>query len=99
MTTQAGSWWSAYRAYLQTDAWRALRAQVLARDRECTLCGGMDALHVHHLTYERVGREALADLTVCCSGCHYGLHAPDSGGGTGQTFGGYSSKAAVAHVR
>lgn len=75
MTTRAGSWWDAYRSYLASPAWQAVRAQVLARDGyHCTVCSETDALHVHHLTYERVGREALADVTVTCSGCHYELH-------------------------
>ena len=49
--------------------WRTLRA-ALARDRGCRLCGDTAGLEVHHRTYQRWGRERLADVTVVCRGCH-----------------------------
>jgi hypothetical protein len=50
--------------------WRAVRAAALARDQGCRLCGDDRELEVHHRTYARWGREALADVTVLCRGCH-----------------------------
>ena len=31
-------------------------------------------LHVHHLTYDRVGQEADSDLLVLCFQCHQKAH-------------------------
>lgn len=32
-------------------------------------------MQVHHITYERFGRELFKDLIVVCDGCHELLHA------------------------
>ena len=38
---------------------------------KCAKCGQTSAtLEVHHLTYERFGRESEADLIVLCKVCH-----------------------------
>ena len=50
--------------------WRHVRAAALARDRGCRLCGDDQDLELHHRSYERWGREDIADLTVLCRGCH-----------------------------
>jgi hypothetical protein len=63
---------AAYRAYLQSDAWRERRARTLAE------AGGscqLDASHqgpfdVHHNSYERLGAELPSDLVVLCRSCH-----------------------------
>lgn len=44
------------------------------RDGGCRGCGTVDNLHVHHLTYERLGRELLTDLVTLCAGCHRKQH-------------------------
>ncbi len=63
-----------YPAYLKTSHWGARRrAAVLAAQWTCQECNarGWDVeLHVHHLTYDRLGREKMADLRVLCAGCH-----------------------------
>ncbi len=39
--------------------------------KKCERCGYSSArLEVHHLTYERFGRERLGDLRVLCKTCH-----------------------------
>ena len=66
----------AYREYLKTASWRATRnrARRLAGWR-CQRCGsGRPPLHVHHLTYDRLGHEWDQDLEVLCAGCHQGTH-------------------------
>lgn len=68
----------AYSAYLQSPTWRTKRfgALKLARFR-CEECGskGKD-LHVHHVSYVRVGGdETPEDLQVLCSDCHYHHHS------------------------
>ncbi|UTI65588.1 HNH endonuclease [Paraconexibacter antarcticus] len=65
----------AYAAYLRSPAWKKIRGCVLERDdHACTSCGSKRKLQVHHLTYERVGAEHLADLTTLCDGCHRKTH-------------------------
>lgn len=70
--------WAWYDEYLQTDAWREKRLQVLARARNtCEGCGLVKSTQVHHLTYERVGREMLFDLVAVCDDCHREIHRPE----------------------
>ncbi len=70
-------WWTWYNAYLLSPQWRAMRERVLARDRGvCQGCLTARATQVHHLTYQRVGRELLIDLTSLCDTCHTVAH-PD----------------------
>ena len=52
-----------YKASLQSKHWQALRLRALRRDGfRCTRCRSTDHLEVHHLTYERLGTERLADV-------------------------------------
>ncbi len=50
--------------------WARVRAAALACDQGCRTCGATRDLEVHHRTYERWGREDIADVTVLCRGCH-----------------------------
>ena len=64
-----------YERYMGSTAWRALRRRVVARDQgRCVGCGARGALQVHHLTYQRLGHEDLADLVTLCAGCHEQWH-------------------------
>lgn len=64
-----------YDAYLASDAWRAKRAAVLRRcGGICEGCGQAPAVEVHHLTYQRVGRELLFDLVRVCRACRDAVH-------------------------
>ncbi len=65
-----------YAEYLQTPHWHLKRKEALKRAYyRCQLCGaGNLELHVHHTTYERLGDEHPADLTVLCHRCHKGYH-------------------------
>jgi 5-methylcytosine-specific restriction endonuclease McrA len=61
----------AYRAYLRSPQWQAMRARVLARDHyRCVRCGSRRQLEVDHLTYGRLGREWLSDCQTLCRPCH-----------------------------
>lgn len=67
----SAAWFKEHDAYLQTDAWKALRRKVI--DRESGLCQGCRdtrGAHVHHLTYARWKRELLIDLVLLCEACH-----------------------------
>lgn len=75
------SWWQWYNSYLASPEWYARRLAVLKRDgNRCRASSAgrtcnANASQVHHLTYERVGREPLDDLVAVCDECHEKLHA------------------------
>jgi hypothetical protein len=61
--------------YLRSEHWRAMRLWALERaENRCQVCAASAALDVHHRTYERVGAERPADLTVLCRRCHELFH-------------------------
>lgn len=65
----------AYNEYLRSDDWKHLRKIKLQfAEYRCERCGGTDKLQVHHLTYDRFGRENLTDLQVLCKTCHEDAH-------------------------
>lgn len=65
-----------YRAYLLSPAWRTLCRQVRKRDRGfcCGCHRRCRSMHVHHLTYQRLGHEELDDLQLLCAPCHKRMH-------------------------
>lgn len=64
-----------YHEYLRSDAWKKKRKKALKRDRgRCTRCGSTRNLQVHHLTYDRIFKERLSDLTTLCAKCHMREH-------------------------
>lgn len=70
--------WPLYQEYLRSEEWKEKRQIILERDqRWCQLCGDEDDLRVHHLTYNRVGGEALFDLVTLCSHCHANEHGKE----------------------
>jgi 5-methylcytosine-specific restriction endonuclease McrA len=68
---------STYEVFLATNYWRNLRERAFEElGRSCRRCGQTEFLHVHHKTYERLGRERISDLEVLCRRCHQTKH-PD----------------------
>jgi 5-methylcytosine-specific restriction endonuclease McrA len=64
-----------YSEYLQTDHWKAVRTQALARAHyRCQVCNSTGRLDVHHRTYDRRGQELPEDLIVLCRSCHETFH-------------------------
>ena len=64
-----------YQKYLQSSHWRKVKAQYKKRYKYvCYLCGATDILHLHHVTYERIGNENLTDLVYLCENCHSFIH-------------------------
>ena len=68
-----------YRAYLASEQWQRVRRAALSHaGYRCARCQARSNprariyLEVHHLTYERLGRERLEDLEVLCTNCHDG---------------------------
>ncbi len=68
-----------YPQYLQTEHWKSLRMQVIERDDwRCQSCHDTtDNPQVHHLTYDRRGKELLEDLITICPSCHRAIHNLD----------------------
>jgi hypothetical protein len=65
-----------YSRYLETLHWRITRRRALLRaGYRCKRCEATRPLEVHHLSYDRLGAEAEADLMVLCGPCHEAEHA------------------------
>lgn len=60
-----------YGEYLLSKWWKQKRAQKLKSvGSQCEKCHAKKSLHVHHLNYDRLGRERHSDLQVLCKRCH-----------------------------
>ncbi|MBX3011525.1 MAG: hypothetical protein KF832_08450 [Caldilineaceae bacterium] len=63
-----------YNDYIQSQAWQQRVAAAKERaNQRCQICNRAAPrvnLTVHHRTYERLGNELPADLTVLCGGCY-----------------------------
>ena len=65
-----------YQRYLASREWAVLKRLVHERaEGICERCRIETIAATHHLTYERVGHEDVADLLGVCSGCHDFLSA------------------------
>lgn len=69
------AWWSDYEVYLGSDIWKERAGSALKRAGYiCERCKRRKAVHVHHLSYERVGEELPGDLQALCFQCHDQAH-------------------------
>ncbi len=60
-----------YSEYLNSEAWKKKRMQRLAIAKfRCAACTNNKAVQVHHLTYERIFDEDMADLLPLCAEHH-----------------------------
>jgi hypothetical protein len=76
-----------YDKYLETPHWQefrtlALEDQLKRKGRNyCQRCerdrSSIVQLHVHHVTYERLGEELLDDVEIVCRECHDKEHGRD----------------------
>lgn len=65
-----------YLDYIKSSRWKAICARYwLINGKKCQACGARDKLHVHHCSYDRFGREPMADLKGLCQECHRAVHA------------------------
>lgn len=64
-----------YHQYLRSEAWQEKRRDAIRRaGGRCSDCLATGKLHIHHLTYDRVGNELPGDLIACCPWCHHVRH-------------------------
>jgi len=73
-----------YEKYFDLPHWQDFRKQKLGKNC-CEKCGASPekvtretALHVHHLTYERLGEELIEDVIIICRPCHEKEHGHDA---------------------
>jgi 5-methylcytosine-specific restriction endonuclease McrA len=64
-----------YEARFRAPDWRLYRELLIVyrAENRCQRCRRkfcFDDLTLHHVTYDRLGRERLEDLVVCCWPCH-----------------------------
>ena len=62
-----------YNQYISSKEWRE-RRQSMSTDAVCFTCGTKDNLHLHHITYERIGNEKPEDLVWLCRKHHKSIH-------------------------
>lgn len=64
-----------YTEYIISREWMLMRGWRLIIDKyKCQRCGRKRELEVHHITYERLGRERDEDLVTVCVRCHNDIH-------------------------
>jgi hypothetical protein len=64
-----------YEKYLKSPRWKAFCQRAYGfYGKKCMACGSRAKLHVHHCTYDRLGRELLGDVRVVCDKCHRLIH-------------------------
>lgn len=69
-----------YHEYINSPEWRAKRQDFIKSPDTSNECYGCQAahktgFHLHHVTYERLGRERFEDLRMVCEPCHKAIHA------------------------
>ena len=65
-------WRKAYEAHIKSAQWRGTKEALFKlRGKKCEVCGESGPrLELHHLTYERIGKELAKDLLIVCPECH-----------------------------
>lgn len=64
-----------YKDYLKTEHWKSVKEEFGEKNpRRCYFCGSNFNLNLHHITYDRLGKEDLSDLVWLCRRCHKYTH-------------------------
>jgi len=64
-----------YNTYINSNKWKARRIQYYkTHKKHCVACTTKENIHLHHLTYERMGAEHDDDLMSLCEKCHSVVH-------------------------
>lgn len=64
--------YDSYAKYLKSKHWQ--RQIELHRRGACFCCFGTESLQLHHIDYERIGKELATDLVTACDSCHQSIH-------------------------
>ena len=65
---------STFNTYYTSDEWEWVRRKIFKRDNNSCQSCGHPAQCVHHITYERLGKESSFDLISLCNICHDEVH-------------------------
>lgn len=70
-----------YELYLKTKHWLKVHGRYRKNHPKiCSMCQHVSNIHLHHLTYDRIGREVDSDLIWLCKSCHKLVHSiPNKG--------------------
>lgn len=69
-----------YEKYIRSSQWKNRRAIFFQRhDHSCSACTSKRKIHLHHKSYDRVGREPDRDLVALCEICHSEVHRLHNG--------------------
>ena len=63
--------------YMKSKEWKQLKAfrmMIAKRTCECEGCNNKTNLHLHHITYIRLGHESIADLCILSNIHHQQVH-------------------------
>ncbi|PYZ94924.1 hypothetical protein CR194_05215 [Salipaludibacillus keqinensis] len=64
-----------YDDYLKTRHWRRFKEKYAKKYvKQCTWCDEKENIHLHHMTYERLGNETFKDVIHLCRACHSKVH-------------------------
>jgi len=64
-----------YNRYLQSDGWKDKKKELRKTTvKKCWVCNNTKNLQVHHITYNRIGREESGDLIYLCLKHHLDFH-------------------------
>lgn len=64
-----------YKRYMASNHWaNRKRVYYSAHPKRCVVCDGNVKIHLHHMTYERLGCELDEDLVALCELHHAGAH-------------------------
>ena len=63
-----------YAEYLQSHHWRSLRNQLIGNKPFCCACNVFLATELHHVRYDRVGKETKDCVIGVCHSCHNAIH-------------------------
>lgn len=64
--------YDSYAKYLKSKHWQ--RQIELHRRGACFCCFRTESLQLHHIDYERIGKELETDLVTVCDSCHQSIH-------------------------
>jgi len=64
-----------YINYLKSRHWTKISTETKERyGNKCQICGIMERLQVHHITYDHIGNEYPFELVPLCNKCHGDVH-------------------------
>jgi len=66
---------NSYSDYLKSIHWGKLKKRYITTNASCYVCGKRYSLLLHHVSYDRLGKEKIGrDLVIVCFKCHQKIH-------------------------